>query len=114
MKFNVYLPDETKELLERQYKEYLKIRPMSQKEQRAVREWVKNGHSVYENSAGAWQDGQIPVEFLDVYRDEEYIRSHTKGMSEAERRKFAHLQNDEPAILKTAESETDDKDLPFT
>ena len=30
MKFNVYLPDETKELLERQYKEYLKIRPMSQ------------------------------------------------------------------------------------
>ena len=113
MKFNVYLPDETKELLERQYKEYLKIRPMSQKEQRAVREWVKNGHSVYENSAGAWQDGQIPVEFLDVYRDEEYIRSHTKGMSEAERRKFAlsyygwdddsgeyDLQNDEPAILK--------------
>ena len=51
--------------------------------------WVKDGHSVYENTCGAWADGMVPVEFLTVYRDEEYIRQHTKGMDSEETRKFA-------------------------
>ena len=29
------------------------------------------------------------MEFLDVYRDDEYIRQHTKGMSLEKTRKFA-------------------------
>ena len=62
---------------------------MTKKEQRAVREWVKDGHSVYENSSSAWYDGGIPIEFLTIYRDEEYIRTHTKGMSPEEARRFA-------------------------
>ena len=33
--------------------EFLKSTPMTKKEQRALREWVKNGHSVFENSCGA-------------------------------------------------------------
>jgi len=57
MKFNRYLPEEIREMLEKQYKEYIKQTPMTKKEQRAVREWVKDGHSVYENSSGAWYDG---------------------------------------------------------
>ena len=89
MKFNVDLPDDMKEYLENQYKEYLKKRTMTKKEQRAVREWVKAGNSVYDNPAGAWQDGMVRVEFLDMYRDDEYIRQHTKGMSPEETRKFA-------------------------
>ena len=89
MKFNVDLPDDMKEYLENQYKEYLKKRTMTKKEQRAVREWVKAGNSVYDNPAGAWQDGMVRMEFLDVYRDDEYIRQHTKGMSPEETRKFA-------------------------
>lgn len=89
MKFNVELPDDMKEYLENQYKEYLKKRTMTKKEQRAVREWVKAGNSVYDNPAGAWQDGMVRMEFLDVYRDDEYIRQHTKGMSPEETRKFA-------------------------
>ena len=89
MKFNVKLPDDMKEYLENQYKEYLKKRTMTKKEQRAVREWVKAGNSVYDNPAGAWQDGMVRMEFLDVYRDDEYIRQHTKGMSPEETRKFA-------------------------
>lgn len=88
MKFNVYLPEETKTYLEQQYKEYLKIRPMTKKEQRAVREWVKDGNSVYENPAGIWQDGMVMMEYLDTYRDEEYIRQQTKGMSPEETRKY--------------------------
>lgn len=89
MKFNVDLPDDMKEYLENQYKEYLKKRNMTKKEQRAVREWVKAGNSVYDNPAGAWLDGGVRMEYLDIYRDDEYIRQHTKGMSPEETRKFA-------------------------
>ncbi len=89
MKFNKAIPEYRREFLEKQYKEYIKTTPMTKKEQRALREWVKDGNSVYENSQGAWADGQVPVEFLTVYRDEEYIRMHTKGMSSDEARRFA-------------------------
>ena len=89
MKFNKHLKPEHAELLEAQYREYIKRTPMTQKEQRVLREWVKNGHSVYENASGVWNDGQTPVEFLTVYRDEEYIREHTKGMNAEETKKFA-------------------------
>ena len=89
MKFNRYLPLETREFLEKQYKEYIKVTPMTKKEQCAVREWVKDGNSVYENPSGAWQEGQVPVEFLTIYRDEEYIRQHTKGINPEDARKFA-------------------------
>ena len=89
MKFNKYIDSETRELLETQYKEYIKRTPMTRKEQHALREWVKDGNSVYENPSGAWSDGQIPVEFLTVYREEEYLRQQTKGMTQDEARRFA-------------------------
>ncbi len=89
MKFNIHLPQWRQEFLVQQYKEYIKVTPMTKKEQRALREWVKNGNSVYENPSEAWNDGQIPVEFLTVYRDEEYIRQHTKGMDPEGVRRFA-------------------------
>lgn len=89
MKFNKKIDPEIQEYLETQYKEYIAVTPMTKKEQRALREWVKDGHSVYENTCGAWADGMVPVEFLTVYRDEEYIRQHTKGMNSEETRKFA-------------------------
>lgn len=109
MKFNKYLPEEMKNLLENQYKEYIKTTLMTKKEQRALREWVKDGHSVYENSCEAWYDGQVPIEFLNVYRDEEYIRQHTKGMNPEETRRFAMAYygwDDEPASEITTVSDT--------
>ena len=102
MRFNKYLPEEICSLLENQYKEYIKTTPMTKKEQHALREWVKDGHGVYENSSCAWNEGQIPVEFLTVYRDEEYIRQHTKGMNPEEARRFAlayYGWDDEPVKL---------------
>lgn len=125
MRFNKYLPEETRNLLENQYKEYIKTTPMTKKEKRALREWVKDGHSVYENDSCAWNDGQIPVEFLTVYRDEEYIRQHTKGMSSEETRRFAMAYygwDDEPAsnetilvdaLAITADSLLHAEELPF-
>ena len=102
MKFNIHLPLWRKEFLEQQYKEYIKTTPMTKKEQRALREWVKDGNSVYENPNVAWSDGQVPVEFLTVYRDEEYIRQHTKGMNTEDARRFAMAYygwDDEPTEL---------------
>ena len=53
MKFNLHLPTWRQEFLEKQYKEYIKTTPMTKKEQRALREWVKDGNSVYENPSEA-------------------------------------------------------------
>lgn len=89
MKFNRYLPEETRELLEKQYKEYIKQKPMTKKEKKALKEWVKEGHSVYENPYEIRADGQVPVEFLTVFRDEEYIRTHTEDMASEDAGRFA-------------------------
>jgi hypothetical protein len=91
MKFNKHISLELQELLTTQLKEYIKTTPMTRKELRAVREWVKDGHSVYENMSGAFYDGQVPVEFLTEWRDDEYIRQHTKGMGPEEVKRFALL-----------------------
>jgi hypothetical protein len=118
MKFNRYLPEATRTLLEEQYKDYIKHTPMTKKEQRAVLEWVKDGHSVYENNSGGWYDGGVPVEFLTVWRDEEYIRTHTRGMTPEERQKFAlsyYGWDDDPApdseALSDAEGYIFDREL---
>lgn len=89
MKFNKHVSPEIQELLIAQFKDYIKTTPMTKKELRAVRDWIKDGHSVYENMSGAFYDGQVPVEFLTEWRDDEYIRKHTKGMTPEEVRQFA-------------------------
>ncbi|MDO4650580.1 MAG: hypothetical protein Q4B26_18250 [Eubacteriales bacterium] len=120
MKFNKWLPDETREMLEKQYKEYIKVTPMTKKEQRALRDWVKDGNSVYENSMGAWADGQVPVEFLTIYRDEEYIRAHTEGMSPVDARKIAlnyygwDTEEDDVIVDYADNSMDPDAELPFS
>lgn len=58
MKFNKHISSELQELLITQLKEYIKTTPMTRKELRAVRDWVKDGHSVYESMSGAFYDGQ--------------------------------------------------------
>lgn len=89
MKFNIQLKPEVKEILENEYKGYVAKNPMTAKEKAAVKEWVKDGHSVYGNSCYAVGEDMLPVDFLTVYRDEEYIRCNTKGMNAEDSRKFA-------------------------
>lgn len=57
MKFNKHISPELQELLTTQLEEYIKTMPMTEKELCAVREWVKDGYSVYENMSGAFYDG---------------------------------------------------------
>ena len=70
MKFNVDLTAAEQEYLENQYKEYVKSKNMTSRERTALREWVADGNSVYNNPMGLWKDGFHPAEFLEVYRDE--------------------------------------------
>ena len=88
MKFNVELTAAEQEILTMQYEEYIKGRTMTAKEQDALREWVMGGNSPYDNPMGLWKDGFHPAEFLDVYRDEEYIEEHTQGMNAEDRNRF--------------------------
>ena len=81
MKFNKHLPKWRQEFLENEYKQYCKTTTMTSSERRALREWVKDGNSVYENASGVWAEGNIPVEFLTIYRDEEYIMSIPASVS---------------------------------
>lgn len=124
MKFNKHISLELQELLTSQLEEYIKITPMTKKELRAVREWVKDGHSVYENMSGALYDGQVPVEFLAEWRDDEYIRKHTKGMAPEEVRQFAlsyYGWDDDEVPLPQGEQDSSlepiifrDEELPFS
>ena len=113
MKFNKYIPFEMRMLLERQYREYIKETPMTDKEKHAAREWVMDGNSVYENSCDAWAEARVPIEFLTIYREEEYLRAQTKGMSVEEAERFSSVDrnlddNDDYSI-----DSDQDVDLPF-
>ena len=79
MKFNVKLAASEQDYLEKQYKEYIEKTTMTDKERNALKEWVMDGNSPYDNPMGLWKDSFHPVEFLEVYRDEEYIEEHTKA-----------------------------------
>lgn len=62
-------------LLDEELKEYLKETKMTPKERKALREWVTTGHSVHENNAMAVCEGGYPIDFLDIYREDEYSRA---------------------------------------
>ena len=79
-----------------------------------LKTWCKE-NSIGESTIYEWKralikkgyDGGESVEFLDVYRDEEYIRQHTKGMNSEEARRFAlayYVWDDKPAECMIADS----------
>ena len=75
-------------MLEEELKEYLKDTKMTPKERKALHEWVAAGHSVHENNAMAVCEGGYPIDFLDIYREEEELRQVTKDMSSEDARKY--------------------------
>lgn len=74
--------------------------------------------------SGAMYDGQVPMEFLTEWRDDEYIREHTKGMTPEETRKFALAyygwSDEETVQVENSDSDfrlklpfVEDEELPF-
>lgn len=72
---------EKRRFLKQELKGYEKITPMTEEERAALHEWVAAGNSVHENGSMASYEGGRPVDFLDVYREEEEIRRVLGSMS---------------------------------
>lgn len=79
---------ERRRFLKRELKEYEKATPMTDEEKTALREWVRAGNSVHENAAMAVYEGGRPMDFLDVYREDEKIRRVLETMSYEEGSKY--------------------------
>jgi len=80
--------EERKRFLKQELKEYEKITPMTEEERRELHEWVDAGYSVHENTCCAVGDGNRPIDFLVIYREEEYLRKVTAGMESEEARRY--------------------------
>lgn len=79
---------EKRRFLKQELKEYEKITPMTEEEKVILHEWVADGNSVHENGSMASYEGGRPMDFLDVYREEEGIRRALSSMSYEEGSKY--------------------------
>lgn len=79
---------ERKRFLKQELKEYEKRTPMTEEERRELHEWVGAGYSVHENTCCAVGDGNRPINFLNIYREEEALRKATADMGSKEAKKY--------------------------
>lgn len=75
-------------LLIKEFEEYVARTPMNDDEFEALTKWVESGNSVHENGSMASYEGGYPMDFLDVYREEEEIRKTLDSLKGKERAKF--------------------------
>ena len=75
-------------LLRKELEEYEETTPMTDEERSVLHEWVDAGNSVHDNSADAVYEGGRTMDFLDVYREEEYIREKLDSLEGAEKEKY--------------------------
>ena len=57
----------------KEYHEYVKHTPMTEKEKEALREWVMDGNSVYNNPSMSVDEHGRPTDFLADYRYDQEI-----------------------------------------
>ena len=89
---------EKMDFLKKELKEYEKETPMTEKERKLLHEWVNEGHSVHANESYAVYEGGIPIDFLDVYREEEEIRQKLDSLSGEERERYLCDLRGEPYL----------------
>ena len=82
------IDEEKRCFLRQELKEYEKVTPMTEEERHVLHEWVNRGYSVHENGSMACYEGGRPMDFLDVYREEEEIRQALSSMTYEEGRKY--------------------------
>lgn len=83
----VFTPDDIAYLNARDLEEFELNVPMTPYEKRALRKWVRDGHSPYENGGSKYYCFAEwgPYTFLDIYRMDREIDHEIKGMKKAER-----------------------------
>lgn len=86
--YRMRISKERKRFLKQELKEYEKITPMTEEERQELHRGIEAGYSVHENTCCAVGDGNRPIDFLDIYREEEALRKVTAGMGSEEARKY--------------------------
>lgn len=79
---------EKRHFLRQELREYEKVIPMTEEERAALHKWVSQGNSVHENGSMVSYEGGRPMDFLDVYREEEEIRQALAKMTYEEGSKY--------------------------
>lgn len=68
MRFYKHVKRANRELLEKQFKEFIRTNTLSKKEIRELREWVANGHSPYDNNFDFCNEYMIPFDYITASR----------------------------------------------
>ena len=87
----VFTEEDNRYLNAIEFERYVQIVPMTPAEKRALRKWVADGNSVYDNpgSKYVYSEGcDPPMDFLDVYRLDKELDKALKGKSDKEKEHF--------------------------
>ena len=68
MRFRKNVPEEVREYLEQELKEYIEIKPMTPTERGQLRSWVSQGNSVHRNGCYIHDESGIEMDFVDAER----------------------------------------------
>ena len=84
-----FLYDSRQEFLWDEYQDYIAQKPMTAYERRLVRNWVKEGNSVYGcRQSRYYGESAHPMEFLEVYRSDRAIDKELQGKTPQERESY--------------------------
>ena len=84
-----FLYDSRQEFLWDEYQDYIAKKPMTPYERRLVREWGKDGNSVYGCTQSRYYgESAYPMEFLEVYRSDRAIDKELQGKTPQEREAY--------------------------
>ena len=101
-----FLYDSRQDYLWDEYQDYIARKPMTAYERRLVRNWVKEGNSVYGCTQSRYYgESAYPMEFLEVYRSDRAIDKELQGKTPQERE--AYLKD----LLGYQEESAEEKEL---
>ena len=84
-----FLYDSRQDYLWDEYQDYIAQKPMTAYERRLVRNWVKEGNSVYGCTQSRYYgESAYPMEFLEVYRSDRAIDKELQGKTPIERESY--------------------------
>lgn len=85
MRFHKNVPQENRELLTEQLRQYEKEMRMNADERKALHKWVASGRSPYDNGDYICSDGGYPLDFVSALRFEKEQMEWYQSLSEEEK-----------------------------
>ena len=122
MRFHKEVPQENRELLTEELKEYEKEVQMTSEGRQEVYKWVASGRSPYDNGDYIYADNGCPLDFVSAMRFEEEQIEWFQNLSEEEKNalssqntpQYDTLQDDIVFLASTFADELNlDDELPF-